>query len=183
MYIGICLICFVFLSKLIAIELILAPQVAFGGLIMIEKLESLLQPLAKLRFVNGYNPLFQDKVALPPRLSILFYQGEFLSNFNACLVFIALPIIVGLVMFIIGKVRKSKLVLQYSYRTMKEWTFSALLIFQFQFTISFGIDFIYGNTMMGKAIGGLMFVGLLALLVLFFKRPLNFGEFKSYFQK
>ena len=57
-----------------------------------------------------------------------------------------------------------------------------LLIFQFQFTISFGIDFIYGNTMMGKAIGGILFVALLVLLVLLFKRPLNFGDFKSYFK-
>ena len=182
LYIGICLICFVFLSKLIAIELILVPQIAFAGLIMIEKIESLLQPLANLRITNGYNPLFKDAVPLPPRLSILFYQGQFLSNFNACLTFIILPIIIGLVLLAIGKVRKSKKVLHYSYRTLKEWSFSALLIFQFQFTISFGIDFIYGNTMMGKAIGGILFVGLLVLLVLLFKRPLNFGEFKSYFR-
>lgn len=86
-------------------------------------------------------------------------------------------------MLLIGKLRKSKSVLQYSYRTLKEWSLSVLLIFQFQFTVSFGIDFIFGNTMMGKAIGGVLFVGLLVLLVLFFKRPLNFGEFKSYFRK
>ena len=42
LYIGICLICFIVLSKLIAIELILVPQIVFAGLIMIEKLESLL---------------------------------------------------------------------------------------------------------------------------------------------
>ena len=95
------------------------PQIAFAGLIMIEKIESLLQPLANLRITNGYNPLFKDKVPLPPRLSILFYQGEFLSNFNACLAIIALPIIIGLVMLLIGKVRKSKKVLQYSYKTLK----------------------------------------------------------------
>lgn len=35
LYIGICLFCFIFLSKLIAIELILVPQIAFSGLIMI----------------------------------------------------------------------------------------------------------------------------------------------------
>ncbi len=35
LYVGICLICFIFLSKLIAIELLLVPQVAFAGLIMI----------------------------------------------------------------------------------------------------------------------------------------------------
>lgn len=35
LYIGVCLVCFLFLSKLISIELILVPQVAFAGLIMI----------------------------------------------------------------------------------------------------------------------------------------------------
>lgn len=35
MYIGVFAICFLFISKLIAIELILVPQVAFAGLIMI----------------------------------------------------------------------------------------------------------------------------------------------------
>ncbi len=35
LYIGVSLICFLFLSKLIAIELILVPQIAFAGLIMI----------------------------------------------------------------------------------------------------------------------------------------------------
>ena len=37
LYLGIGLICFLFVSKLIAIELILVPQIAYAGLIMIEK--------------------------------------------------------------------------------------------------------------------------------------------------
>jgi hypothetical protein len=84
---------------------------------------------------------------------------------------------------LLGKARTSKILLKYSYRTLKEWTFSVILIFQLQFTISFGIDFLYGKTMMGKAIPAILFLGLIALLVLLYKRPLNFGEFKSYFQK
>jgi len=39
MYVEVFLACFLFISKLIAIELLLVPQVAFGGLIMIEKTE------------------------------------------------------------------------------------------------------------------------------------------------
>lgn len=157
------------------------PQVGFAGLIMIEKIESLLEPLNSLRITNGYNPIFTDNVELPPRLTILFYEGDFLSNFNICLVVILLPIIVGLAMLLIGKARGSKILLKYSYRTLKEWTLSVLLIFQFQFTISFGIDFLFGDTMMGKAIAGILFIGLIVLLVLLYKKPLNFGEFKSYF--
>jgi hypothetical protein len=35
LYVGVSFICFLFVSKIIAIELILVPQVAFAGLIMI----------------------------------------------------------------------------------------------------------------------------------------------------
>ena len=74
-YLGIFLICFLFVSKLIAIEFLLVPQVTYAGMIMIEKLESLLLPLQNLRYVNGYNPLFKgkDNIILPPRVSILLY--------------------------------------------------------------------------------------------------------------
>lgn len=75
LYIGICFVCFILLSKLIAIELILVPQIAFAGLIMIEKIEALLEPLNNFKLTNGYNPMFTDSILLPPRLLILFYQG------------------------------------------------------------------------------------------------------------
>ena len=58
-----------------------------------------------------------------------------------------------------------------------------MLIFQFHFTISFGIDLFYGTSMIGKVVGGLFFAGLICLIVLLYKRPLNFGEFKSYFER
>ena len=50
-----------------------------------------------------------------------------------------------------------------------------MLVFQFHFTVTFGIDFLYGNTMIGKALGGVLFVGLIFFIVLMYKRPLNFG--------
>jgi hypothetical protein len=75
LYAGAFLICLIFVSKIIAIELILVPQVAFAGLIMIEKIESLLKPFNNLKIVNGYNPLFTDDIELPPRMSILSYGG------------------------------------------------------------------------------------------------------------
>lgn len=58
-----------------------------------------------------------------------------------------------------------------------------LLIFQFQFTISFGIDFLFSTGIIGKAIPGILFISILILLALLYKKPLNFGEFKSYFKK
>lgn len=35
--------------------------------------------------------------------------------------------------------------------------------------------------MIGKAIGGVLALSFLALIVLFYKKPLNFGEFKKFF--
>lgn len=37
--------------------------------------------------------------------------------------------------------------------------------------------------MIGKVLGGLFFLGLICFSVLLYKRPLNFGEFKSYFNR
>lgn len=76
LYLGVFVVCFCFVSKLIALELILVPQIAFAGLIMIEKIESLLQPFNNLSIVNGYNPLFPSPSSsnLPPRLLILNYS-------------------------------------------------------------------------------------------------------------
>jgi hypothetical protein len=44
-----------------------------------------------------------------------------------------------------------------------------------QFTISFGIDFMYAPGMIGKVIGALLIVSLVVLMVFLFKKPLNFG--------
>jgi hypothetical protein len=35
--------------------------------------------------------------------------------------------------------------------------------------------------MMGKALGGVLIIGVVCLLILSYKKPLNFGEFKSKF--
>lgn len=35
--------------------------------------------------------------------------------------------------------------------------------------------------MMGKALGGVLIIGIVFLLILSYKKPLNFGEFKSKF--
>jgi len=37
--------------------------------------------------------------------------------------------------------------------------------------------------MLGKALGGLLLIGLIFLLIMFYKKPLNFGELKSSFSQ
>jgi hypothetical protein len=97
------------------------------------------------------------------------------------LIVLLIPLIVGLILLVIGKFAKNKNKQTTSYQILKEWVFCVLLIFQFQLTISFGIDSLFNPNIIGKIIGAVLLVGLIAMLVLFFKRPLNFGEFKSFF--
>ena len=67
--------CFIFVSKLWAVELIFVPQVAFAGLIMVEKMEALLQPLKFFFITNGYNLSIKDNLQPPPRVSSPFFGG------------------------------------------------------------------------------------------------------------
>lgn len=69
--------------------------------------------------VNGYNPLFEDSVELPPRLLVLMYGGEFLTNFNINLAVICIPIIAGIALLIIGKSSDNKKLRTWSYKSMK----------------------------------------------------------------
>lgn len=118
-YLAVFLICFIFISKIIAIELIFIPQVTFAGLIMINKLESLLLPLKNLKYTNGYNPLFVDDVVLPANISILDYYGEFLSNFNIDLALIIVVLVVGGVLLLVGKIQDNKKIKKWAYNTFK----------------------------------------------------------------
>lgn len=118
-YLAVFLICFIFISKIIAIELIFIPQVTFAGLIMINKLESLLLPLKNLKYTNGYNPLFVDDVVLPANILILDYYGEFLSNFNIDLAIIIVVLVVGGVLLLVGKIQNNKKIKKWAYNTFK----------------------------------------------------------------
>lgn len=50
----------------------------------------------------------RDDEPLPPRMTIIFYNGKFLSNFNASLLVILLPFVVGIVILIVGCIRGNK---------------------------------------------------------------------------
>jgi hypothetical protein len=51
--------------------------------------------------------MFKDTNPLPPRLSVLNYGGDFLTNFNICAVVALMPFVVGLSLLIAAKIRKS----------------------------------------------------------------------------
>lgn len=96
-------------------------QIAYTGLISVDKLETLLYPLINLWPVNGYNKILPDKTNsnLPPRVSIVGYKSWFLANFNADAALILLPFIVGLALYIYSKAKGDKLKRIKSYNIFK----------------------------------------------------------------
>lgn len=118
--IGLFLICFFLVSKLMAIEMIFIYQLTYASLILLKKLELFMTPLRNMWIVNGYNSLFKDESSLlPGRVSEVFYKGSFLANFSFDIVIVLLPIMVGSVYLLMGKIGKNKDNRLRAYRILK----------------------------------------------------------------
>ena len=94
---------FFFSSKLMAVEMIGVIQIAYLGLIIIDKLEALLQPLVFLWPINGYNDLIEDISPLPSRVFTTGYKANFFSNFSLNFIIISLPILIGYILYKVGQ--------------------------------------------------------------------------------
>lgn len=172
------MICFLVVSKLMAIEMILIYQLTYSALMMIKKLELFMLPLRNLWIVNGYNKLLPDSpaITLPGRISEIYYKADFLSNFSIDVALVLLPVIVGACLILIGKVRSSKSFRLKGYRALKEWLFSALLFVQLHLDISIFLGLNYAsNKMMGLVVGVALELLLIAELVIYIAKPMNFG--------
>ena len=172
------LLCFLFVSKLMAVEMILVVQIAFVALMIIDKIEALLSPLMYLWPINGYNRLIKDysNSVVPTRVATLGYKGYFLANFNLTMIFLLLPLVVGVVLYGVGKFKERKDFRRLGSKAMKEYFLSFLLFAQLQIMISVCLACMYGvDTVFGIVLGILMMLGLAILCVLFFIKPANFG--------
>jgi hypothetical protein len=90
-----------------------------------------------------------------------------------------IPIIIGLVVLLIAKVKQNKSLRIKGYTILKEWEISILLFVQFQLIFSIILGFKYGmNQVAGVIIGIIILIGIIALGVIFLCRPKNFGEYK-----
>lgn len=126
----------IFSSKLMALEMVYILQVGYGGLLLVEKKELLMVPVRYLRITNGYNDLLSDNSITPGRVSDIYYRGAFLSNFNLNIVLALLPLIIGLIILIVSKVKKQKNLRLKSYRFFKEWELLLLLFVLMQLEVS-----------------------------------------------
>lgn len=134
-------------SKLIGVQMIMVVQIAYIGLITIDKLQSLLYCLINLWPSNGYNKLaLPDKLNsyIPTRVSVIGYKTYFLANFNLDLILMLLPIIVGLIIFIFSKIKNDKEWRIKSYKVFKEWGITALLFVQIHLIASLCLTVKYG---------------------------------------
>lgn len=96
---------FFFSSKLMAVEMIAVVQVAYIGLIMIDKLEALLSPLTYLWPINGYNTIVTDTTGagMPSRIIAPGYKAYFFANFSINFIFVTLPLLIGLIIYFVAK--------------------------------------------------------------------------------
>ena len=95
-------------SKLIAVEMLAVVQLAYIGLIMIDKMEALIYPLINLWPINGYNNLANDDTEVPSRVSAPGYKALLLANFNIDFVLIVIPFIVGICFWAYGRKKVDK---------------------------------------------------------------------------
>ena len=70
--------------------------------------------------INGYNRIIRDSSGVvPARVSTLGYKDYFLANFNLTLVFVVLPLVVGVVLYLVGKFKDKKNLRKLGARAMK----------------------------------------------------------------
>ena len=144
------LVCFMLLfllvSKLIAIEMIFVFQFTYCGLIMLKKLEGLMEPYKNLWICNFYNELYKaSPLNLPPSINSIYYKSEFLANFNLDFLPLFLPLLVSIILITLSKLcnyRKLKINAQ---QALKEWSFSSILFCQFQFIYAFALFLKFGQ--------------------------------------
>jgi beta-lactamase regulating signal transducer with metallopeptidase domain len=99
----------VFTAKFIGVEMMGVIQAAFLGLMIMIHLQPMLATFSQMNYVSGINNLFDSsKMAsasmLPNRLTALQYAALFTYNFNYTFILLVLPIIVGLILFIVSKI-------------------------------------------------------------------------------
>ncbi len=97
---------FVFVSKAVAVETLLVLQFAYGGLLMVRKMEAGMHAYRALSLFNGYNASADDGTKVPPRVEGLDLSADFLSNFNYELIVCLLPTVVGATLFLVHAVLK-----------------------------------------------------------------------------
>jgi hypothetical protein len=185
----------VFTAKFISVEMMGVIQVAFLGLMIMVHIQPILATLTHMSYVNGINSLFDNlKMAsasvLPNRLTALQYQAQLTYSFNYTFVLLVLPMIIGLVLFIVSKIWKSKqqLLQRLSLLAVCEYGMTAVMFLLNHIIVSIIIFAIYFKDTTAKLFpisvveASVSIVVVIAVAVLFKYKPLYFGDYKTAFK-
>ena len=114
-------------------------QVSFLGLMMFDYHDPIIGALSFLKYSNGFNDLYPNpKDVLPNKIYLLGCSYLVIDNLNIVALTIFLPFVVGMIFFIISKIkRRGKLaMLSYFRLCMGEWSMFFILFSLINFTAS-----------------------------------------------
>ena len=172
------LLAVVFVSKLMGLEMIFILQMGYVGLMMVTKMETSMAPLKHLKIVSGWSGFIGDSSAsnLPSRLSELYLNAFFFANFMIGVLIVMIPLIIGAIVSLMGKVKNNEEWKLKGKKILKEWVLLALLFGQLLLAVSLSLSMSYDDQKyMGLALGGLIYVGIIVYLVLLGCSPSNSG--------
>ena len=94
-------------GKMIGVEMMAVVQISFLSLITLSQVNPCFAALSSLKLVNGYNSLNQSNYLEDPLTPTspkgIFLYSRFTENFNFTLAIVLIPLLVGLVCFILSK--------------------------------------------------------------------------------
>lgn len=176
----------IFTARFIGVEMIGVIQVAFLGLMMIDHLQPLLAPLAKINLINGPNTAFlgqpQNKT-IPYRASALQYGASMAYSFNIDLALLLLPPFVSLIVFISSKIRKD---VEDKLRTISmtvlcDYGLTVVVFLIYHLTASLSLFVVFDSPLTSTLYGGsvaeaiFVIIATASILALFRQFPSYFG--------
>lgn len=120
-------------------------QISFFFLLTVQNMNPCLSALSSLRFINGYNSLslsnnIEDQ-NLPSQPKGIFLFSQFFENYNITIILIFIPLLSGLVAFILSKtLLKDNKKVEYVWRRLVgEYTLTGLMISAYIVSCSSGL--------------------------------------------
>ena len=180
---------------MIGVEMMAVIQISFFSLLSLSNMNPCFAALSSLKLVNGYNSLGGNHLAdqlTPNQPKGIFLFSRFTENFNFTAAIVLIPLLVGLVAFILYKTafKDSERTLLVAKRAVGEYTLMGLLLGGYMIAVAFALQMMYGMKKMDDFIGTvslaecavllLMLVGYFVFLLL---KPDFFGEFTDSFKK
>lgn len=130
-------------------------------------MEPSIMPFTSLWIFNGYFYPINDETDVPPRLKVLGYHADFISNFNINLIIFLLPLTIGFFTMLYQKIfkRRGKYAEKLAKKLLEEWQLTAIIFCLQPLLFAFIINLKFSNSM-GLGIGiGLLLFGIIGVYI------------------